>query len=192
MDKLERIQSMYEYLRDTGQVHTRKDLAEKVGATPSNVASALRGEPRCLTDNLLRRINQAFGYIFNERWLITGEGEMMAENSAISSWNTLKSSMLDSLIEHYADGNKSRFAAKLGIRPQTISTWYARDTFDAELIYAKCEGVSGDWLLSGEGEMMKSNSRSSPIVQEQPSEPSAWDSFISLIADEVRRRMRDE
>lgn len=102
-----------------------------------------------------------------------------------------KTKMLDALIRHFADGNKSRFANILGIRPQTISTWYARDTFDASLIYAHCEGVSGDWLLSGEGEMMKSNSRSSPIVQEQPSEPSAWDSFISLIADEVRRKMNE-
>ena len=188
MDKLERIQSMYDYLRGTGQVHTRKDLAEKVGATPSNVASALRGEPRCLTDNLLRRINQAFGYIFNERWLITGDGEMMAECPATPAENTVKSAMLDTLIEHYAEGNKSRFAAKLGIRPQTISTWYARDTFDAELIYAKCEGVSGDWLLSGEGEMLKCNA---PAVSDIH-KPSAWDSFISLVTDEVKRKMRNE
>lgn len=43
--------------------------------------------------------------------------------------------------------------------------------------------ISADWLLTGQGEMLRS---------EQPSEPSAWDSFISLVTDEVRRRMRDE
>ena len=45
----------------------------------------------------------------------------------------------------------------LGVKPQTINTWIVRKTFDIELIYSKCDTVSGDWLLSGEGEMIKSN-----------------------------------
>ena len=65
--------------------------------------------------------------------------------------------MLEQLINHFTDGNKSKFASMLGIKPQTINTWMARSTFDAELIYSKCEGVSGDWLLSGVGEMLKRN-----------------------------------
>lgn len=47
--------------------------------------------------------------------------------------------------------------------------------------------ISADWLLTGQGEMLRQ-----PSEQSEPSEPSAWSSFISLIADEVRRRMRDE
>ena len=45
--------------------------------------------------------------------------------------------MLECVINHYSGGNKARFAAILGIRPQTINTWVARNTFDAELIYSK-------------------------------------------------------
>ena len=68
-----------------------------------------------------------------------------------------KKEMLDDLIAHYANGNKSQFAAKLGIKPQALSMWYTRNSFDAELIYTKCENVSGDWLLSGGiGSMFKS------------------------------------
>ena len=63
--------------------------------------------------------------------------------------------MLESLIAHYSRGNKAQFAKILGIRPQTINTWISRNSFDAELIYSKCECVSGDWLLSGEGEMLR-------------------------------------
>lgn len=67
--------------------------------------------------------------------------------------------MLECVINHYSGGNKARFAAILGIRPQTINTWVARNTFDAELIYSKCEGISGDWLLgNGEGEMLNTSS----------------------------------
>ena len=66
-----------------------------------------------------------------------------------------KSDMLECMINYYCDGNKSRFAEKLGIKPQTINSWIVRNTFDAELVYANCEGISSDWLLSGEGEMLR-------------------------------------
>jgi len=49
------------------------------------------------------------------------------------------------------------FARMVGVKPQTINTWEDRNSFDTDLLYSKCEGVSGDWLLSGEGEMMKSS-----------------------------------
>lgn len=67
-----------------------------------------------------------------------------------------KSSMLLALIEHYSDGNKARFSKLLGVSPQTISAWITRNTFDSEVIYTKCRYVSPDWLLSGEGSMLRS------------------------------------
>lgn len=68
-----------------------------------------------------------------------------------------KAEMIKRLIDYYTEGNKSKFAILLGIRPQTINSWEARNTFDAELIYAKCENVSGDWLLSGNGDMLRNS-----------------------------------
>lgn len=67
-----------------------------------------------------------------------------------------KTSMLENLIAYYTDGNKAQFAVLLGVKPQTISAWISRNTFDAELIYTHCKGVSADWLLSGEGDMLRS------------------------------------
>jgi phage repressor protein C with HTH and peptisase S24 domain len=64
-----------------------------------------------------------------------------------------KKDMLEALIDHYDNGNKSQFAKRIGISAQGLSTWIARDTFDAYVIYANCEGISADWLLSGEGSM---------------------------------------
>ncbi len=66
-----------------------------------------------------------------------------------------KSSMIECLVNYYSNGNQAQFAAKLGIPAQNISAWIKRNTFNAELIYSKCEGISADWLLSGEGEMLK-------------------------------------
>lgn len=63
--------------------------------------------------------------------------------------------MLESLINYYTDGNKAKFAAMIGITPQLVSNWLSRNTFDAELLYKGCKNVSADWLLSGNGEMIK-------------------------------------
>ena len=67
-----------------------------------------------------------------------------------------KSDMLNELIAYYSDGNKAKFAQKLGIKAQTINSCEKRETFDHELLYASLDDISGDWLLSGEGEMLKS------------------------------------
>lgn len=68
--------------------------------------------------------------------------------------------MLKQLIQYYDNDNKTRFARRLGMTPQGISTWLSRGTMDSELIYSKCEGVSADWLLSGEGPMIRSDRQS--------------------------------
>lgn len=68
-----------------------------------------------------------------------------------------KTKMLEGLIRHYTKGNKAQFAKLLGVSAQTISAWIARNTFDAELIYAKCRCIDSSWLLTGEGEMLKNS-----------------------------------
>lgn len=64
--------------------------------------------------------------------------------------------MLEALISHFTNGNKAQFAKHLGVSPQTISAWIARNTFDSELIYAKCRYVDPSWLLTGQGNMLTS------------------------------------
>lgn len=79
-DKKERMKAIYSFLRYKGLIHTQKELSDILGSSPSNISSAMRGEERCLTNNLLLRINRAFNGIFNEDWLLNGEGEMLAED----------------------------------------------------------------------------------------------------------------
>ncbi len=62
--------------------------------------------------------------------------------------------MLDNLIRHYTKGNKAKFATKIGVSPQTLSKWLGRNTYDAEILFKHCEGISAEWLLSGMGEML--------------------------------------
>ena len=62
--------------------------------------------------------------------------------------------MLEQLINHYTNGNKANFAEMIGIKPQLLSNWLKRNTFDAEQLYKCCKNISADWLLSGEGNMI--------------------------------------
>ena len=64
--------------------------------------------------------------------------------------------MVEKLVDYFSNGNKAAFAKKLGVSPQTVHSWIARNTFDSELVFAKCDGLSADWLLTGEGPMLRS------------------------------------
>lgn len=55
----------------------------------------------------------------------------------------------------------AEFARFLGIKPQTLSSWYSRNTYDTELLYAKCEFLNAEWLLTGKGEMLKNSANRS-------------------------------
>lgn len=79
MTKKERFSEAFNYLRDKGIVHTQKDVAEKMGSTSPNVSSALKGVESVLTDNFLKRFNEAFGAVFDEQWLLTGTGPMLKD-----------------------------------------------------------------------------------------------------------------
>lgn len=69
-----------------------------------------------------------------------------------------KKERLEAIMAHYAEGKTSLMAAKLGVADSTISSWLARNTFDIELLFAKCENISAEWLLTGEGDMIISKS----------------------------------
>lgn len=80
MNKTERFQAVFEYLRHKSMIKTQKDLADKISGTSQNISMALKGNPRMLTDNLLMRVLCAYPDIFSTKWLMTGEGEMLLKN----------------------------------------------------------------------------------------------------------------
>ena len=65
-----------------------------------------------------------------------------------------KKDQVNALISYFSNGNKTAFASKLGLKRQSINNWIARNTFDADLIFSKCDGISAEWLLTGEGDML--------------------------------------
>ena len=69
-----------------------------------------------------------------------------------------KAGVLDRIKSYYGLKNNAKLASFLGVAPTTISSWYARDSFDLDIIYSKCVDISFDWLLTGEGAMLALNS----------------------------------
>ncbi|MGS2764165.1 helix-turn-helix domain-containing protein [Sinomicrobium sp. M5D2P9] len=80
-----------------------------------------------------------------------------------------RSLMLDQIKYHYLFKRDIDLAKHLGIKPQVLSNWRKRNSFDAELIYTKCNGLNSSWLLTGEGSMLKENDHSAHPVHEEGS-----------------------
>lgn len=70
---------------------------------------------------------------------------------------------LEQLIGAFGKGNQSSFARVSGINISTIATWLARNNFDPERIKRALPQVDGNWLLTGEGEMLLPEEGSSSV-----------------------------
>jgi len=66
-----------------------------------------------------------------------------------------KTQRLEAIMAYLEIGKKADFARYLEVRPNVLSNWFSRNTFDYEIIYTKCDFVNADWLLTGEGEMIE-------------------------------------
>lgn len=73
--------------------------------------------------------------------------------------NVDKRLILNNIKNHLGFKKQSEFANFLGIAPTTLSSWYARNTFDMNLVYSKCSFLNTNWLLTGEGEMLIENEK---------------------------------
>lgn len=89
MDKLERLNKCYAYVRSTGTIHTKKEFAEAIGWAPTHLSSAFKGNESRLTDGLMSSIGTAYPEI-SKVWLLTGEGEMLNDSAPKSEEDATK------------------------------------------------------------------------------------------------------
>lgn len=60
--------------------------------------------------------------------------------------------VLNALKKNYGLKTYGQLADMLGVKQNTLSSWINRDSLDENLIYRRCDGVSYNFLVSGEGE----------------------------------------
>lgn len=65
-----------DYLYKEGKITGQSELAEKTGITETTISRILNNKVRKPSEDSLRRLNNAFGNIFNPRWLRGEEDEM--------------------------------------------------------------------------------------------------------------------
>lgn len=95
--------------------------------------------------------------------------------------NIDKSLILSNIKKHYNFEKDAHFANFLGVKPTTLSSWHSRNTFDIELLFAKCVDIDANYLLSGIPPMLKVDAQKTeqrPIVEINPEAKSN-----TLIAD---------
>ena len=107
-----------------------------------------------------------------------------------------KKERLEAIIKHYSDGRPSVFAKLIGVAPSTISSWLSRDTLDYDLLFAKCENISSEWLLTGRGEMIniQTSTFNNQTTLPQKEGTGIEDKLLAIIADKdaTIREMAEE
>lgn len=68
-----------------------------------------------------------------------------------------KTLILNTLQSFYKFNKDSDFAKFLDIKPSVLSNWKARNTFDIEILYTKCELINPEFLITGKGEIERIN-----------------------------------
>ena len=63
--------------------------------------------------------------------------------------------ILEELRKYKKFKTQTEFAEYLEITPQSISKWYRRHTYNIDILTNHFPEVSTEWLLTGEGEMLK-------------------------------------
>jgi DNA-binding transcriptional regulator YhcF (GntR family) len=77
--KVEKLENVYEYLRNQGIIHTKKEFSNQIQFDYSNLTSAFNRSEKHLTDGLFKKICEKFPF-FNIEYFLEDKGEMLKEN----------------------------------------------------------------------------------------------------------------
>ena len=98
-DKLERLQKAVDALKYLGVFKTQQDAANQMLMSRPNFSAALNGSEKYFTEKFLDRFLSVFGNTISSDWLLTGEGEMLVNNSVNSSNTSVPASPPSSIEE---------------------------------------------------------------------------------------------
>ena len=91
-----------------------------------------------------------------------------------------KSSILDRIKKAYRLKNNAELARFLGVKPKTISNWYARNSIDYDIIFSKCDDLDLTWLING----IDKNGVSSEVIPVDDLSMEEKETFKDIAKDE--------
>ena len=83
MGRKERLNEVYEYVRNHFPIHTQVDFAEKLKYHRTYISSAMHGNEKNLTDKLFTNICEAFPGVFDLDYLLTGKGSLLTTEEEV-------------------------------------------------------------------------------------------------------------
>lgn len=86
MQTVDRLNKAIAYLKGNLRIKTQSDIANAIGASRISVSQAINGRGNYLTKSFLRKFAGCYDEI-NLDWLLTGEGEMIKNNTNQASEN---------------------------------------------------------------------------------------------------------
>lgn len=66
-----------------------------------------------------------------------------------------KTLIIEQIKKHLGLSKDKEFADYLGVKPNVVANWKKRNSYDAELIFTKCDFLNAEILLTGKGELIK-------------------------------------
>ena len=69
--------------------------------------------------------------------------------------------VINRLCAYFKAKTSIALAKELGISPTTLANWKKRNSIDWILVFTKCETINLNWLIRGDGEMLKGE----PVVE---------------------------
>lgn len=76
-----RFREVFDYLRSMALIHSQQDLADAVGVDKSHLSKAMKGVVSALNPTFIGRLNNVYNGMFNEDYILTGKGSMLANNT---------------------------------------------------------------------------------------------------------------
>lgn len=150
MERNERLQAAFNHLRMKGILKSQKDLANALGATAPHISSALGGDEKYLTDNLLIRFQSKFNQ-FSLEWLMNGVGEMLNTPSVTDGIRN----RIKQLVELSCLSN-DEFSSNVGIDNSDFKKKLegSIEITDEDLIHiSKAMNIRLGWLITGQGQI---------------------------------------
>lgn len=98
-----------------------------------------------------------------------------------------KSLILNEIKKYLGFKTDKELADFLGVKQNTFSTWRHRNTLDKELILSKCDFINANWLLTGEGSMLKD--------EQEPQTNTTDDKYLQLLEEHnktLKEQLRDK
>ena len=171
MDKVERFNKAYEFLRYEGIIKTQTDVAKAMNSARSNISLALKGDESYLTDKFLTRFAGTFKQI-SLNWLLYEEGPMTTVAAPEFKSENLPQVLEGSVDKDVIEEQKNMTARIIELMRETSHiprTFALQADIEVSLFQLKMKGekvwsvadvhkicdtykVRKSWLVDGEGQ----------------------------------------